>query len=152
MKVKIEDIIDAVEFDSDMSESYLNTKTEQVCMFTDEELRAAENNEDLSDSAEWYREAIVRAKLYLENQGDYLPLPEKYEFNEYRVIEKFVSQVAVSKQSDMLSQSIRGKGAFRRFKIMLEKCELVEEWYKFREKKLRDFVELWCTENKIDLE
>jgi len=46
MKVKIDDIIDAVDFDSDMSESFLNTKTEQVCMFTDEELRAAENDVD----------------------------------------------------------------------------------------------------------
>ncbi len=35
MKVKIDDIIDAVDFDSDMSESLLNTKTKQVCMFTE---------------------------------------------------------------------------------------------------------------------
>ena len=75
MKVKINDIIDAVDFDSDMSESFLNTKTEQVCMFTDEELRAAENDIDLSDSAEWYCEAVASAKHYLENQNDYLSLP-----------------------------------------------------------------------------
>ena len=49
MKVKIDDIIDAVDFDGDMSESYLNTKTTQVCIFTDEELRSAKNNEDDGD-------------------------------------------------------------------------------------------------------
>ncbi len=152
MKVKIDDIIDAVEFDSDMTESYLNTKTEQVCTYTYEELQAAEENEDLSDSAEWYVEAVSRAKQYLENQDDYLPLPEKYDFNEYRIIEKFISNVAVPKQSEILSQAIHGKGAFRRFKEMLEKLELVDQWYKFREQKLREFVELWCKENKIDFE
>lgn len=152
MKVKIDDIIDAVDFDNDMSESFLNTKTERVCMFTDEELRAAENNEDLSDSAEWYCEAVVRAKHYLENQGDYLSLPEKYDFNEYRIIEKFIARVNVTKQSEMLSQSIHGKGAFRRFKNVLERLELVDEWYKYRGQKLREFVEFWCRENKIDFE
>ncbi len=152
MKVKIDDIIDAVDFDSDMSESFLNIKTEQVCMFTDEELRAAENNVDLSDSAEWYCEAVASAKHYLENQDDFLSLPEKYDFNEYRIIEKFIARVVISKQSAMLSQSIHGKGAFRRFKTMLEKLGLIDEWYKYRGQQLRKFVEFWCKENKIDFE
>jgi hypothetical protein len=152
MKVKIGDIIDALDFDNDMSESFLNTKTEQVCMFTDEELRAAENKEDLSDAAEWYCEAVVRAKHYLENQDDYLALPEKYDFNEYRIIEKFIALVVVPKQSEMLSHSIHGKGAFRRFKTVLGRLGLVDEWYKYRGQKLREFVEFWCKENKIDFE
>jgi hypothetical protein len=152
MKVKIDDIIDAVDFDSDMSSSFLNIKTEQVCMFTDDELRSAENDEDLSDSAEWYCEAVLRAKQYLENQSDYLSLPEKYDFNEYRIIEKFISRVVVPKQSEMLSQSIHGKGAFRRFRIVLEKLGLVDEWYKYRGLKLREFVEFWCRENEIGFE
>jgi len=152
MKVKIDDIIDAVDFDSDMSESFLNTKTEQVCMFTDEELRAAENDVDLSDSAEWYCEAVASAKHYLDNQDDYLSLPEKYDFNEYRIIEKFIARVVIPNQSEILSQSIYGKGAFRRFKTVLEKLGLVDEWYKYRGQKLREFVEFWCKENKIDFE
>ena len=152
MKVKIEDIIDAVDFDSDMSESYLNIKTKQVYMFTDEDLRAAENDADLSDSAEWYREAVASAKHYLENQDDYLSLPEKYDFNEYRIIEKFIARVDIPKQSDMLYQSIQGKGAFKRFKIMLERLGVVGEWYKYRDEKLREFVEFWCQENNIDFE
>lgn len=152
MKVKIEDIIDAVDFDSEISQSFLNRKTKQVCMFAYDEIQAAENSEDLSDSAEWYIEAVARAKHYLENQEDYLPLPEKYDFNEYRVIEKFISTVVVPKQVEMLSHSIRGKGAFRRFRTVLERLGLVEEWYKFKEQKLREFVEFWCQENTIEFE
>ena len=152
MKVKIDDIIDAVDFDSDMSESFLNSKTEQVCLFTDEELRAAENDVDLSDSAQWYCEAVASAKHYLENQDEYLSLPEKYDFNEYRIIEKFVVRVVIPKQSQMLAQSIHGKGAFRRFKTVLERLGLVDEWYKLRGQKLLEFVEFWCKENKIDFE
>jgi hypothetical protein len=152
MKVKIDDIIDAVDFDSDMSVSFLNTKTKKVCMFTDEELRAAASDIGLSDSVEWYCEAVARAKHYLEHPDDYLSLPEKYDFNEYRIIEKFIARVVIPRQSEMLFQSIQGKGAFRRFKVLLDKFTLIDEWYKYRGQKLRDFVEFWCKENKIDFE
>jgi hypothetical protein len=81
-----------------------------------------------------------------------LSLPEKYDLNEYRIIEKFIARVFVPKQSEMLSQSINGKGAFRRFKTMLEKLELVDEWSKYRGQKLREFVEFLCKENEIDFE
>ena len=120
MKVKINDIIEAVELDSDMSQSYLNTKTGLVCVFADEEIQAVEEGDDLTDSPDWYREAVARAKAYFENQNDYLPLPTKYDFDEYRIIEKFIRRVAVAEQAEMLYQAIQGKGAFRRFKTMLE--------------------------------
>lgn len=48
-------------------------------------------------------------------------LPEKYDFNEYRIIGKFIARVVIPKQSEMLAQSIHGKGAFRRFKTVLER-------------------------------
>lgn len=152
MKVKISDIIDAVDFDNDMSDSFLNTKTKEVCMFSHEEVQAAEDDEDLSNYSEWYREGVARAKDYVENQDDYLPLPEQYDFNEYRIMEKFIARVVVPKQSEVLSESIHGKGAFRRFKNALERLELLEEWYKFRGQKLREFVEFWCVANNIDFE
>lgn len=52
----------------------------------------------------------------------------------------------------MLTQSIHDKGAFQRFKTMIEKFGLVEEWYKYRGQQLRKFIEFWYKENKIDFE
>ena len=54
--------------------------------------------------------------------------------------------------SEILFQSIKGKGAFRRFKNTLERFALVDQWYEFKEKKLREFVEFWCEENEIEFE
>ena len=59
-------------------------------------------NEDWSVAHEWYREAVSRAKQFIENEDDYLPLPEKYGFNEYRVMEKFISRLPVQDQADLL--------------------------------------------------
>lgn len=151
MKAKQQDIIDAVDFNSELSQSYLNKKTGEVCVYTDEELQAAEDNDDLSDSHEWYREAVSRAKLFIENEDDYLPLPEKYDFNEYRVMEKFISRLPVQKQADSLFRAIEGKGAFRRFKDTLERFALVDQWYEYKDQQLREFVEYWCEENEINI-
>jgi hypothetical protein len=150
MKVKLQDIIDAVDFDSDLSQSFLNKKTGEVCVYSDEELQAAENNEDLSDSPQWYREAVNRAKQYFENENDYLPLPEKYDFNEYRVMERFIAGLPVEEQVEILFRAIKGKGAFHRFKNTLERFALVNQWYEYKEMRLRQFVEDWCEENNIE--
>lgn len=52
----------------------------------------------------------------------------------------------------MLFHSIRGKGVFRRFRTVLQRLGLVDEWYQFREQKLREFVEYWCRENRTEFE
>ena len=135
---------------SDISESYLNIKTGEICTYTDEEIRDAEENRDLSESPEWYRTAVAKAKQFIENQDDYLPLPQKYDLNEYRIMEKFISRVPVEEQSDILFQAIKGKGAFRRFRISLDRFALLEQWYGFKEKKLREFAESWCKDNEIE--
>jgi len=151
MKAKLEDIIDAVDFHSDLSQSFLNKKTGEVCIYTDEELRAAENNEDMSDSPQWYREAVSHAKQFFENENDYLPLPDKYEFNEYRVMEKFIVNLPVEEQADILFRAIKGKGAFHRFKVTLDRFALTNQWYEYKEKRLREFVKDWCEDNKVEI-
>lgn len=47
VQVKLQDIIEGLEFQSDERFSYLNTATGEVVAITDEELRAAEDNEPL---------------------------------------------------------------------------------------------------------
>ena len=152
MKVKIQDIVDAINFNSEQLEHHLNLKTGEVCCFTEEELCSAENEDEIADSAEWYREAVERAKVFLENQKDYLELPGKYEFNEYRIIEKFIAQIDSASDAEKLYSAIKGKGAFRRFKQNLERLALLDGWYEFKGTKLREFAESWCQENEISYE
>ena len=150
MKVKIQDIADAVDFNSDMSQSYLNIKTGEICVYVDDELQAAENNEDVSGSPEWYREAVAKAKQYVDNPNDYLYLPEKFDFNEYRVMEKFISHVQKDEHAEALFKAIKGKGAFHRFKAVLERFSLTGQWYEYKNRQLQEFIEFWCKENDIE--
>ena len=52
LRVKLQDILEGMDFQSDERSSFLNLTTGEVVSITDEELRAAENDEPLEDFSE----------------------------------------------------------------------------------------------------
>jgi hypothetical protein len=62
VQVKLQDILEGMDFQSDEQSSFLNLTTGEVVSITDEELRAAENDEPLEDFPEWQHDAIRSAK------------------------------------------------------------------------------------------
>ena len=82
--VKLKDIIEGLEFQSDEGSSYLNTMTGEVIYITEEELRAAEEDAPLEDFPTWQHEAIRIAGEMLETDH-YRPLPTKFDIHEYRI-------------------------------------------------------------------
>ena len=83
VQVKLKDIIEGMDFQSDEQSSFLNLTTGEVVSVTDEELRAAEENAPLEDFPEWQHDAIRIARDIVETDH-YLPLPDRFEINEYR--------------------------------------------------------------------
>src|SRR6516164_4946604 len=92
LRVKLSDILEGMDFQSDEQSSFLNLTTGDVVSITDEELRAAENDEPLEDFPEWQHEAIRIARDIVETDH-YLPLPDRFEINEYRIMERFCLSV-----------------------------------------------------------
>ena len=149
MEINLATIVEGIEFQTDESHSFLNLSSGEVATFTDEEIDAAENEEDMSDHPEWFREAIARAKEYLENEENYISLPSKFDFHEYRVMERFIGSLPIVEQREELSNLIKGKGAFSRFKQGLERFLLLDKWYKYKEQALIEFAKEWCDDNGI---
>ncbi len=61
-RVKLDEIIDGLESQSDESSSFLNKKTGEVVFITDEELNAAEENEPIEDFPDWQQDPVRIAK------------------------------------------------------------------------------------------
>ncbi len=139
--VKLSAIIEGMDFQSDEGRSYLNTATGEVVSITDEELRAAEHDAPLEDFPEWQHDAIRIARDIVE-ADHYVPLPDRFEINEYRIMERFCLSVDDEDMRDDLCDAIRGRGAFRRFKI-------AEAWYRYRDEALREIAVAWCEEHSI---
>ena len=137
-----------MDFQSDERSSFLNLNTGEVVSITDEELRAAEEEQPFEDFPEWQHDAIRIAGEILETDH-YLPLPDRFEIHEYQIMERFCLSVDDADMRDYLCDTIRGRGAFRRFKDRMQLYGMAEEWYQYRDAALREIAVAWCEEHGI---
>lgn len=143
-------IIDGMETQSNENTSYLNKKTGEVILVTDEEFQAAENGEPPEEFPEWQREAIKTAQDVFENFGDYIELPSPFDIHEYAIIERFSLSLENERISEELLSAIRGSGAFRRFKDATHRLKVSEAWYRYRDQAYRQVAIDWCKEHEIE--
>jgi len=146
--VKLKDIIDEMEIQSDFHSSYLNKKTGKIVMVTDDHFQVAEDEDDLSDYPEWEQEAIKLAGEVL-GSDDYIELPAKSDIHEYSIMEKFCLSLNDEELSDKMYHSIKGKGAFLRFKDNIYEYGIEEDWFKYRREAFRRIAIDWCEDNNI---
>jgi len=143
IQVKLSDIIEGLEFQSDACFSYLNTTTGEVVSVTTEELGAAEEDEPLEDFPEWQHDALRIARDIVDTDH-YLPLPNRFDIHEYSIMERFCLSVEDDDMCDDLCNAIRGRGAFRRFKDRIQAYGIAEAWYRYRDAALREIAVAWC--------
>jgi Uncharacterised protein family (UPF0158) len=69
---------------------------------------------------------------------------------QYRWMERFIPMVEDKPLSDLLTQAIDGKGAFRRFKdVLMSHGAERERWFAFRSERLRVFMEAWLAAHAL---
>ena len=150
--VNLKDIVDEMELQMDEYKKYLNKETGEIVTISIEELSIAEESEEGDDFAEypdWQRDSIMVALTVIENWGSYIELPDKWEINEYEIMEDFCGSVENDMISNALYSAIQGRGAFGRFKDAIRRCRIENDWYKFRDEALKDIAIRWCEENEI---
>jgi hypothetical protein len=149
--VALNDIVREMRTFSDMITVYFKRTTGEFIAVTDEYIDALETEEFSSSRPEWELKAIEMTEEVLahENDGDYVPLPSKYDIHEYYIMERFCEAVKNAKISRDLCRSISGKGAFRRFKSAIRLHGIERDWYEFEEAAYKEIAKEWCTENSI---
>lgn len=79
-------------------------------------------------------------------------MPAEFDFNEYRVIENFIVDIPSEKQKEILFNTIKGKGAFSKFRREIEKFNLLEKWREYRDEAFTEFAKEWCVANEIEFQ
>ena len=146
--VPLRKILEGMDWQSDEMTAYLNRKTGEVVAVSDEHVEVVETGDDLGDRAEWEAEAIEIARAVLTGQ-DYIALPDRFEIDEYRMMERFAYSVTDAAHSDRLQRAIRGKGAFRFFKDVVHDLGLADAWYAYRDESHEQIAVEWCDANGI---
>ena len=132
--IKLSDIIDELDMMSSEMQSYLNIKTGEIVTISD------------------YLDSEEDADNIEENPYDFVLLPTQYDINEYSIMEDFIDDIDSEEVKYKLYDSIKGKGAFRRFKDTIYYLNLKNQWYDFMAKAFKKIAIEWCEENDISYE
>jgi hypothetical protein len=149
LPVKLSEIIEAIDIQTDDSSAYLNKKTGEVVTVSEDDFEAAENQESLDEYPDWQHEIIQTAQEILTHEADFIGLPTKYDVHEYQIMERFIFSIKDREISDALFRTIKGKGAFRRFKDTLHRFDIADEWYKYRKGAIKQVAIDWCELNQV---
>jgi hypothetical protein len=154
--VKLSELIGALEFDSPEHIAKLDLQTGTLVMVEESTMRAVEeeegDEETVDDVADWRTEELKIARAIMADAGTrFVDPPDKFEFHEYRHMEKFIGRLDDKDVAEQLWRAIKGKGAFRYFKDTADRLGLLEDWYQYRENAMKEFVIDWAEANEIQV-
>jgi hypothetical protein len=147
----LEDLIDALEEQSDSLFPFLDRETGEVVLISDESLSLSEAEpEEIGSLPDWQKEEAELAVL-IETTDRYLRLPTPIDVHEWNIMADFCHQVPRDHIRESLLGVIHGNHAFRRFKDQIATHNLWKEWAVFRRGALAEIVRDWCEEEGIIL-
>ena len=153
--IKLSDLIEAIEFDFEEHVTRVDLQEGRLVSVERSVLRAVEEGDDeaLEGLPQWQKAEVEIARAIVEDSGErFVDAPDKFEFHEYRHMERFIGTVENAEAADQLWRAIKGKGAFRYFKDMAGRLGLLEEWYRYRDEAMKDFVTTWAEVKNVPFE
>jgi hypothetical protein len=84
--------------------------------------------------------------------GRFLRFPSKHEIHDYSMMESFVVGLPAGAAREDLTNAIRGRGAFRRFRQSIRYHGMEQSWYAYLENAYRDLAIRWCRDNGLEVD
>ena len=135
MKVKLSEVINAIEMMDQYSECFLDKESGEIEWVSDMSMTQEE------------KEAVYDR---LDEHGFYR-LPSSFDIADYEIMEEFAYSLSGSAR-ERLSYAIQGRGAFRRFKDQVVRLGIDQEWYAVRDAAYKRKAAEWCEENEVEYE
>ncbi len=143
-RVQIDAIVEGMQMQSDEMHSFLHRPSGRVVTASDEALAAAESDDD-----DWVTpEELEEARQILSAEDEYLELPDRFEIDEYHMMERFAYGLDAAERDAALG-ALHGRRAFRHFKDTVYQLGLEKAWYGFRDECYREVARIWCDEHGI---
>ena len=153
--VKLSALIEALEFDFEETRTFVDLENGCVVMVQRSVLSDMEEGDEeaLSDLPDWQKDEVEIARAIVADSGKrFVTPPDKYEFHEYRQMERFIGTVRSAGAADQLWRAIKGKGAFRYFKDTADRLGLLNQWFQYRDDAMKEFVVDWAADNNVPYE
>ena len=148
----LQDLVDSLDFQHDEYRSYFDRQTGRIVSVELSILSTLEEGveADLDDIPDWQKSEIEIARAIVADRQDrFIDPPDRFDFHEYRHMEEFIDTIDNIRVATQLAISIRGEGAFGRFKDTLRNFGIEDQWYEYRAQAMKEFVIEWAKENDI---
>jgi len=87
----------------------------------------------------------------VEDPDKYIEIPHKNELDlGESLVLQFVSE-HISEEMGRVEKIFRKKGAYSRFKTLLEQKGLLDQWHDYENRRTSQVLREWCKDNKIDI-
>jgi hypothetical protein len=149
---KLSDLLLTLEMDSDLTISRYDRQTGQVVAIDGDTFRHVEDGdeEDLAGLPDWQKNEVAAARAVVADDGSrFIAVPDKFQFHEYRHMERFIGTVPDESVAEELWRAIKGKGAYRYFRDTLYRHRLEDRWYRYRDAAMKEFVIEWAEANDV---
>lgn len=148
---KLTELMDSLEMQSEEWIYRYDRRTGKVAMVESSVVGKVEDAQD--SELDLTDEDVALARAIVVNEGTrFIELPDKFDFHEYRQMERFIGTVENESVADELWRAIKGKGAFRCFKDTAARHGVLDAWYRFRDERAKDFVIRWAEFNQVPYE
>ncbi len=151
--VKLKKIAECFETLMDEMCYFLNVETGEIVIFESRFMEIVESvgpDSDDSKYRDWEQNTIKQVEEIFKHPDNYEELPSKYYFHEYKIIEDFCYQIEDEELRNLFLRTIKGRGAFRRFKDLAFEKGVIQNWYDYKTGVYYQYAKEWCEENKIE--
>jgi hypothetical protein len=152
---RLSDLIDALEFDIPTHITLFDRQTGRVVSVDRDVMNGVEEDDEerLDGLPDWQKDEVVIAQAICDDSGErFIDAPDKFDFHEYRHMERFIEMVEAGEAAEALWHAIKGRGAFRRFKDTVGRLGLLDRWFRYRDEAMKEFVIAWAEANNVPFE
>lgn len=138
--VKLSLVIEAIEMADDNSTAYYDLENQELLWYMED---FGWSNEEDAEETEAMVEEGWRTRFF--------KLPGKFDIDEYSIMESYIyDEIPAGAVQDQFEYAIRGRGAFRRFRNLLDRLGITQEWYDYLDKAHKELAIEWCEEHKFN--
>lgn len=149
----IEDIYSLTEendrVSDDNSFGFCKKSTGEVLCVDQRVMACFEGDIDETELLAWEKESLKHLEALMKDSGDVVSIPQDGFLDAYELMENFAYSIPGSYQ-DKLLDALQGKGAFRHFRETVNRLNIAEHWYTYRDSQLRSEICTWCDVMGID--
>jgi hypothetical protein len=132
LPVPIELVVDELEMLQQGMLTYVHRQTGELVTLTEEMLDLAHREDDEIFDDEVVEEYSPDNLREILDSADWVALPDAFAIHEWEIMRAFADTVEDTRRSEELHGALRGKGAFRAFKDLVNRYGLQDPWLTYK--------------------